>query len=877
MAVSKSLYEAPKGIEEIAEEEEPIEIEVVSADDDEMEMAVVDLDDGSIEEGLAIMDALLKDQGEEFGANLAESLPDELLELMADDLLEGYDSDIQSRAEWEETYSKGLDLLGLKIEERSEPWQGASAVSHPILAEAVVKFQSETMVETFPASGPVKTKIIGATTKEKTESAKRVEDDMNILFTERMTDYRAEHERLLWHLPLAGSAFKKVYYDTDEGMPIAQFVAAEDFVVSYGASSLQKARRYTHRMRMTHNEIRRLQLSGFYRDVDLPDPQPERDEIEDTKDDLTGYESVLDDRYRVLEFHCDLDIEGYEDTDEEGNPTGLELPYVVTVEKSSGTVLSVYRNWREGDPGKKKRIHFSHYTYIPGFGFYGFGLIHLIGGFTKGATSLLRQLVDSGTLANLQGGFKTRGMRMPGGDTPISPGEYRDVDVPTGTIKDNIMSLPYKEPSAVLAGLLDTIVDEARRFASVADINVTDMQPNAPVGSTLAVLERQLKTMTAVQARVHAGMKQEFKLIKNLIRETTPDNYDYDPVGDEGPRARATDYDVVEVIPVSDPNASSMSQRIAQYQAAFQMAQQAPGDFDTKELNRRMLDALGIEGADKICPMVDDLEPMDPVTENMRMLTGEPVKAHSYQDHEAHIQAHMAFGQDPKIQQMLEMQGEAGAAKIAAGMAHINEHLAYAYRNQIQDQLGVALPETMGEDPQKLPPDVEVQISRLVAQAGDRVLGINRTEEQAKQAQQAQQDPVVQQQMHERKMAELELQRKVQDDQRDYQVDMIKALTDLAKVQYEQEEAGARIGAELTQTLLKSMLDQQEKRQEAVEQDARERERMQHDDEMHGFDKGIEEQRERRREEREERLERERMRLDAETARQTTQQGGNDD
>lgn len=792
MAIEKSIYSAPMGIDELTEGEPELEIEVIELDD---------VDDETLAEGLAVMESLMERE-EGFSDNLAEYLDDDVLNYISDEVIEGYDKDLESRADWEKTYIEGLDLLGLTIEERTEPWEGASAVTHPILAEAVVKFQSETMVETFPAKGPVKTKIIGRHTRDKEEAGHRVREDMNILLTEKMTDYRPEHERLLWHLPLAGSAFKKVFYSAEDEIPVAQFVPAEDFVVNYGATNLKNTPRYTHRMRRTGNDLRRMQLSGFYRDVELGEPNAESDEIQDKKDDIFGYDSSHDDRYRILEVHCELDIPGYEDEDENGEYTGLELPYVVTVEKTTGIVLSIYRNWKEDDPHKRKLIHFSEYTYIPGFGFYGFGLIHLIGGFTKGATSILRQLIDAGTLSNLQGGFKTRGMRIPGGDIPISPGEYRDVDVPTGTLRDNIMTLPYKEPSVVLAGLLDKVVDEARRFASVADLNVADMQPNAPVGSTLAILERQLKTMTAVQARVHAGMKQEFKLIKEIVKKTTPDDYEYDAVGADTHNAKSSDYDMVEVIPVSDPNASSMSQRIAQYQAAMQMAQQSPELYDRKQLHRNMLDALGFENADKLVPTEDDLKPTDPVSENMKLLTGEPVKAFAYQDHQAHIQSHMAFGQDPKMQQMLQMQGEAGAAKIAAGMAHINEHLAFAYRRQIEEQLGVALPETTGDESQPLPEDVELQLSRLVAQASEKVLGINRTEVQAKQAEQAQQDPVNQQQQHEREMDKAELERKREDDKRDYEINMINALIELHKVEASQKTAGAKIGVGLAESIL---------------------------------------------------------------------------
>lgn len=792
MAVEKALYGAPQGLNGSAIAEEALEIEIVDPES-------VTISTGDME--MTIMPG--EEDELEFGANLAEELEDDVLGEIADTLLEAYDTDLDSRADWENTLKDGLELLGLKIEDRNEPWEGAFGVYHPLLAEAVVKFQSETIVETFPPQGPVKTLILGEETREKTDSAKRVKEDMNYQLVCKMTDYRSEHERLLWNLPIAGSAFKKTYFDPALDRAVSQFVPAEDFVVSYGASDLVSAQRYTHKMKKARNEVRKMQVSGFYRDVELGDPVADRDDIADSKDSLGGYTSDSDDRYTLLEVHCELDLEGFEDTDKEGDETGIELPYIVTIDKGSNTVLSIYRNWREEDEKKLKRIHFSHYTYIPGFGFYGFGLIHLVGGFAKGATSILRQLVDAGTLSNLPGGFRTRGLRIKGGDMPIAPGEFRDVDVPVGTIRDNIMPLPFKEPSIVLYQLLENIVAEGRRFAAVSDVNVADMQPNAPVGSTLAVLERTLKTMTAIQARVHAAMKHELYLLMTIMRDNAPAEYEYDAHGKEGAQARANDYSMVEVIPVSDPNASTMSQRIAQYQSALQLAQSAPQLYNLPLLHRQMIETLGIKNAEKLVPIEDDHVPMDPVSENIAALTGKPLKAFIHQDHEAHIAAHMAFGQDPKVQQMLEMQGPAGAAVLAAGMAHLNEHLAFNYRSQIEQQLGVALP----APDQPLPNETEVQLSKLIAEAGGRVLGINTQEIQAKQAQQRAQDPVVQMQVQEMQLQQGELQRKMKKDEMDHQIDSTKLQIEAAKIDGQAASTRVDQAFKAKKTLLDQELD----------------------------------------------------------------------
>jgi len=787
MAVEKAMYEAPVGIESEMGPQEPLEIEIV---DPEM----VSIETGGMEL------VILPGEGEgEHNENIAELLDENELSVIADELLEAYSADLESRAEWEETYYDGLELLGLKIEDRSEPWEGAFGVYHPVLAEAVVKFQAETIVETFPAQGPVKTKLIGAYSREKTDAANRVREDMNYMLTDGMPDYRSEHERVLWNLPIAGSAFKKVFYDAALDRPVAQFVPAEDFIVSYGASSLETCQRFTHRMKRSKNEIRKMQVSGFYRDVDLGDPVADSDDVSRRKDELGGYNASQDDRYTILEIHCELDIDGFEDTDKNGDPTGIEVPYVVTIDKGTGEVLSIYRNWEEGDTNKRRLNHFTHYTYVPGFGFYGFGLIHLIGGYAKGATSIMRQLVDAGTLSNLPGGFRTRGMRIRGGDTPIAPGEFRDVDVPTGTIRDNIMPLPYKEPSQVLSGMLSQIVDEARRFAAMADVQVSDMQANSAVGSTLAVLERQLKTMTAVQARVHAAMKVEFKILKRIVADMAPADYEYDAYGDEPMGARRIDYKTTDIIPVSDPNASTMAQRVAQYQSLLQLAQQAPDLYDLPKLHRQMIEVLGVKNANELVPDKTDIKPMDPVTENMAMLQGKPVKAFAYQDHEAHIAAHMAAAQDPKLQELLKNDPKA-QMKMMAGQEHINEHLAFAYRQQLEEQLGVPLPNYDADEGESLPESAEIALSRLVAEAAQKLLGKNQQEAQAKQAEAAKNDPVVQMQQKELQLQEGELQRKMKKDEMDHQIKLAQVQIDAARVQSDEKKAGVNAGAKLRET-----------------------------------------------------------------------------
>jgi hypothetical protein len=756
MAIDKALYQLPQGIEALAAEESEIEIEI-----EDPESVKIGID------GMEIEIEPAEPSDEDFDANLAEYINEKELASLVGELVGDFDSDIGSRRDWIQTYVDGLELLGLRIEERTEPWEGACGVYHPILSEALVKFQSETMMSTFPAAGPVKTQIIGKETTEKKEAAERVKDDMNYQLTDVMQEYRPEHERMLWGLGLAGNAFKKIYIDPALDRQVAMFVPAEDIVVPYGASNLESAERITHVMRKTENELKRLQHAGFYRDVDLGEPNNTLDEVEKKIAEKMGFRATSDDRYKILEMHVDLDLAGYEDKDKNEELTGVALPYVVTIEKGSNTILAIRRNWEPDDKTHQKRQHFVHYGYIPGFGFYCFGLIHLIGAFAKSGTSILRQLVDAGTLSNLPGGFKTRGLRIQGDDTPISPGEFRDVDVPSGTMRDNILPLPYKEPSIVLAQLLDKVIQEGRAFASVSDMKVSDMSANAPVGTTLAILERTLKVMSAVQARIHYSMKQEFKLLKKIIADYTPEEYSYVPA-EGSPRAKRSDYDNVEVIPVSDPNAATMAQKIVQYQAVLQLAQQAPQLYNMPLLHRQMLEVLGIKNAAKLVPMEDDEKPTDPVTENMNVLRGKPVKAFMYQDHQAHIQVHTTAMQNPKIQQVLGMNPQIAQAMQAAMTAHINEHVGMEYRKQIEATLGVSIPVVDEEDEERvLPKSVEVELSRLMAQASTKLLGQAQQEAQAQMAQQQAQDPLIQMQMQELQIKQAEQQRKVTKDQVD--------------------------------------------------------------------------------------------------------------
>ena len=748
------------------------------------------------------------ESSDDFNANLAEEMSEEELQGIAEDLLSDYEDDLASRKDWIQTYVDGLDLLGLKMEERSEPWPGACGVHHPLLTEALVKLQSETIIETFPAAGPVKTQIIGEDTKDKKEAAKRVKDDMNYQLTEKMVEYRPEHERMLWGLGLSGNAFKKIYYDPSLERQVSIFVPAEDIVVPYGASDLETCERVTHVMRKTANELRKLQVGGFYKDIDLEEPSDNLDEAEKKIAEKMGFSASYDNRHKILEMHVDLDLPGYEDKD------GIALPYVVTLDKSSSTVLSIRRNYQPDDSAKKKRNHFVHYGYVPGFGFYHFGLIHLIGAFAKSGTSLIRQLVDAGTLSNLPGGFKTKGLRVKGDDTPISPAEFRDVDVPSGSIKDNIMPLPYKEPSQTLYSLLGTIVDEGRRFASAADLKVADMSANSPVGTTLAILERTLKVMSAVQARVHYSMRQEFRLLKEIIRDYTPTTYNYKP--DTGsPMVKQADYDMVEVLPISDPNASTMAQKVVQYQTVMQMAQGAPQIYNLPQLHRQMLDVLGIKNASKIVALDDDETPRDPVSENMNILRMEKLKAFIYQDHDAHITAHMAFLNDTTVAQVIGQNPQAKAI-IAGLQAHIAEHVGFRYRTQIEKQIGAPLPKPDVE----LPEEYELEISRLVAEAGQQVAQNNIAAAAQQKAQQQAKDPLIQMQQQELQIKAQEVQRKAQKDQADTAIKQAQVAVEQERIasQERQKQADtmakaftedARLEEKQTTPLVKAMIDEQ--------------------------------------------------------------------
>ena len=732
--IDKGLYAAPEGIEELAESEDAIEIEI-----EDPEKVTIGIGDSEI-----VIDPDRMDD-ETFDSNLAEELDDKYLQELASELLEDYGNDVNSRKDWLETYVDGLELLGLKVEERSEPWEGACAVYHPLLSEALVKFQAETMMETFPAAGPVKTSIIGKETPECVEAAQRVQENMNYQLMDKMPEYRPEHERMLWGLGLAGNAFKKVYYDPALGRQVSLFVPAEDMVVPYGASNLETAERVTHVMRKTEQEIHNLQQMGFYRDVELGNPDYDLDEVEKKIAEQMGFDATNDDRYKILEMNVNLDLEGYEDEDKKGK-TGIALPYVVTIDKGTSEILAVRRNWKQEDSTKSSRQHFVHYGYIPGFGFYCFGLIHLIGAFSKSGTMLLRQLVDAGTLSNLPGGFKTRGLRIKGDDTPIAPGEWRDVDAASGTLRDNLMNLPYKEPSQVLAQLMDKIIDEGRRFASAADMKVSDMSANSPVGSTLAILERTLKVMSAVNARIYYSMKKEFGLLKTLIRDYTDPDYQYDPASGN-PGAKQSDYDKVSLIPVADPNAATMAQKVVQYQAVMQMAQQNPDIYDLKELNRQMLEVLGVKNIGKLIPTEDDAKTADPVTENMNMVNGTPVKAFLFQDHKAHIAVHASFRDDPLVREMIGQNPKAPQMQ-AAMEAHLAEHLAFQYRLEIEKQLGVPLP----EEDEVLPENIQNQVARLSADAAQKLLQQNQADATQKQAQKLQEDPLIQMQQQELKL-----------------------------------------------------------------------------------------------------------------------------
>jgi hypothetical protein len=783
MAIDKALYELPQGLAAIPEAP-PIEIEI-----EDPESVKINMD------GLEI-DIEKAEDSEEFNKNLAEELTEGELTLLAGDLIGDFDGDVASRKDWIQTYVDGLELLGLKIEERSEPWDGACGVYHPILAEAVTKFQSETIMDTFPAAGPVKGEIIGKETQEKKEAMERVVDDMNYELTEKMTEYRSEHERMLWGTALSGNGFKKVYVDPGLDRQVSIYVPSEDLVVPYGASNLETAERVSHVMRKTENELLRLQLDGFYRDVELGAPQNTLDEVEKKIAEKLGFRATTDSRYKLIEMQVDLDLPGFEHEDEKGNKTGLKLPYIVTIEYGSMTVLAVRRNWEPDDETFQKRQHFVHYAYIPGFGFYAFGLIHLIGGFAKSGTSILRQLVDAGSLANLPGGFKTRGLRVKGDDTPIAPGEFRDVDVPSGTMKDNIMPLPYKEPSQTLIQLLNQIIEEGRRFAAAGDLKVSDMSANSPVGTTLAILERTLKVMSAIQARMHFSMKNEFKLLKKIIASYAPADYSYEPATGNR-KARRKDYEMINIIPVSDPNAATMSQKVVQYQAVLQLSQTAPQLYNLPYLHRQMLSVLGIKNAEKLVPLPEDEKPLDPITENMNALKSKPMKAFMYQDHQAHIQIHMAMLNDPKIRETIGQNPQAPLIAQAL-QAHITEHVGMEYKRQMELTMGINIPYNdldSDDEDTKMSPEQELQIARMAVPAAQQLLNQNQTEIAAKNAQQAAQDPVVQMQLKELQLKAQEVEIKMKKMQIDAAAKADQLELEKARISAQKEIAGMQVTA----------------------------------------------------------------------------------
>ena len=808
MAIDKALYQAPQGIGQLTGDEEPIEIQI-----EDPESVSIRVGDTEI-----VMEQ--EEDEDEFSKNLAEDMDDGELQLLAGELISDYDTDVSSRKDWIQTYVDGLELLGLKIEERMEPWPGACGVYHPLLAESVVKFQAETMMETFPAAGPVKTQIIGKETPEKKKAAERVRDDMNYQLTDVMKEYRPEHERMLWGLGLAGNAFKKVYFDPSLNRQVAMYVPAEDVVVPYGASSLESAERVTHVMRKTANDIRRLQHDGFYRDVDLGEPTRTMDEIEKKIAEKLGFRATEDNRFKLLEMQVELDLPGYEHKDGK-EETGIALPYIITMEKSTSTILAIRRNWNPDDETYQKRAHFVHYPYIPGFGFYAFGLIHLIGAYAKSGTSIIRQLVDAGTLANLPGGFKTRGLRTKGDDTPISPGEFRDVDVPSGTIKDNLMTLPYKEPSQTLMALLQQIIEEGRRFAGSAQLEISDMSAQSPVGTTLAILERTLKMMSAVQARIHYAMKQEFKLLKDIIRDYTPEEYSYEPA--EGDRkAKQSDYDMVTVIPVSDPNAATMAQKVVQYQAALQLAQGAPQLYDLPLLHRQMLEVLGIKNYQKLVPIEDEMKPRDPVTENQNILKNKPVKAFIYQDHKAHIAVHMAAVQDPHIMELISKDQQLAGKVQAAMSAHIAEHLGMEYRKELEQRMGMTLPAYEDDqDEVMMSPEMEVQVSQQAAMAAQQMLQQNQQQAQQKKNQEMAQDPLIMLQKQELEIKAQDLQRKAKKDNDDLQTKMAQLQVEVQRLQaqhdLEQQKIDMQHEVDGAKTALK-MYSEQSQREAQQEQ-----------------------------------------------------------
>jgi len=769
MAIDKALYAAPQGIDSLSTEEAPIEIEIVNPEGVSIGIDGVEID---------LMPESGKEE-EEFDSNLADYMDDSELQKIAGDIMELVEADINSRKDWVDTYVKGLDVLGLRYDNVTEPWDGACGVFSTLLTEAAIRFQSESIMETFPADGPVKTNIIGASSPEIEEAAKRVEADMNYQLTDKMPEYRSEHERALWGVALAGSSFKKVYYDPSLERQVSFYIPAEDIILPYGVTNIRRTDRLTHVMRKTKNDIKRLQVSGFYCDVDIGEPYANQTDIEKAKAQKEGVEQTKDERYQIYEVHIEYDLPGYEED--------LPLPYVITIDKGTNKVLAIRRNYKEDDPRKAARQHFVHYMYVPGFGAYGFGLIHIIGGYATAGTMLIRQLVDAGSLSNLPGGLKSRGLRIKGDDTPIAPGEWRDVDVPGGVIRDNILPLPYKEPSQTLLALLNQITEEARRLSGMADMKISDMSSQAPVGTTLALLERQLKTMGAVQARIHAAMKEEFKLLKEIIREYTSPDYSYVPQ-DGTPQVKAEDYDVIEVIPVSDPNASTMAQRVVQYQAALQLAQGAPQLYDLPRLHRQMLDVLGIPNADKLVPLPDDQKPKDPITENMNVLKGTPLKAFIYQDHQAHITTHMTFLQDPSIMQTIG-QNPMAQQMQAAMMAHVAEHLGFRYRQEIEQRVGAPLP---GPE-QDISEAEELAMAKYVAEAAQQVLQIHQAQAAQQQAQAIAQDPLVQMQQQELQIKGMEQQRKAAKDQADVALAQGRLQNEKERIQLEAQKENIRL------------------------------------------------------------------------------------
>ena len=798
----------------------PIEGTVEQEPEDEISLIIENPDSVSLETedgGMIIdFDPNSKELDESnFDSNLADIINENDLDNLGKDLIESYTGDKESRADWEQTYTQGLDQLGLKFEDRTTPWAGACGVFHPMMSEAVIRFQSQAISEMFPAQGPVRTKIVGKNTEEKTKQAGRVQDYLNYLLTHEMVEYRTETEKMLFSLPLAGSAFRKVYFDPNLDRPCSLFVPAEDVVVNYGASDLETCERATHVMKKSSNDVRKMQVSGFYRDIDLPDASPNSSDVVKKYDEMTGETDTynLDNRHILLEMQVNLDLEGFEDTDESGEPTGIALPYVVTLDYPSGIVLSIRRNYYEDDVKKLRRMHFVHYQYLPGLGFYGFGLVHMIGGLAKSATSLLRQLVDAGTLSNLPGGLKARGLRIKGDDTPIMPGEFRDVDIPGGAIRDNITFLPYKEPSATLYSLLQNIVEEGRRFASVSDMKISDMNGQAPVGTTLALLERNMKVMSAVQARLHASMRKEFNILVNIVKDFTDPSYPYET--DEEEFIKAEDFDNrIDVLPVSDPNAATMAQRIMQYQAAMQLATTAPQMYNLPELHRQMLEVLGIRNVEDIVPTDDDIKPVDPVTAVQNIINGKAVKAFITQDHQAHIQTVTSAQQNPEIMQLVQASPTAPAIQAAAS-AYINEHLTMKYRKEVEREMGIELPPA-GEP---IPADIEKRISELVSEAARRVTATSQAQAEQQRIQEQQKDPLIQMKEREVAIKEAEVQRKTQEGQAQIMLDATKAKAnkDLEEKRIESQEeiAGMNVGQRIASDLLSSQ--QEDKKAEREE------------------------------------------------------------